>query len=89
MRHHIAEVTLPRWLGFLEKRLAGRAYFVEDRLTIADLVIWRLLGWVNGGIIDGIPVGIVESYAGLEAHFQRIDTEPEVQRCMKRYVESS
>jgi len=87
MRRRIAEGSLAKTLGFLEARLGERDYFVEDRITIADLVIWRLLGWVNGGIIDGIPEGILADYAGLQAHSDRVGREPAVAQCMARYAQ--
>lgn len=32
------------------------AYSVGSTLTVADLAIWRLVGWVDSGKLDGIPV---------------------------------
>ena len=37
-------------------------------MTIADLAMWRLLGWVAGGALDGIPKDIVESYPQLNSN---------------------
>ena len=26
-----------------------------DEVTVADLAVWRCIGWVDGGVLDGIP----------------------------------
>ena len=31
----------------------GHAY--GETLTVADIAVWRLLGWLTGGVVDGIP----------------------------------
>ena len=63
LRRRLAEEIFPRWLGFLEKRLTTNApspYFVGDQPSVADLAIWRILGWLTGGILDGIPTDLLE-----------------------------
>jgi len=32
---------------------------IGDSLTVADLAIWRLAGWLSDGILDGLPRGYV------------------------------
>ncbi len=55
---------LPRWFRYLENILSESTsdWFVENKMTIADIAMWRLLGWLISGIIDGIPTTIVDSY---------------------------
>ena len=38
----------------------------ENKMTIADISMWRLLGWLTSGIIDGIPTTIVDNYPKLK-----------------------
>tara|TARA_Y100001970_G_C13949684_1_gene707600 strand:+ start:125 stop:754 length:630 start_codon:yes stop_codon:yes gene_type:complete len=80
MRRELAEIILPRWLGFLEKILEDNNtnFFVGNSLSIADLAAWRLCGWIAGGIVDGIPVNILENYARLNAHQNKIDNLPKI-----------
>ena len=49
MRRELAEIILPRWLGFLEKILEdnNKNFFVGNSLSIADLAAWRLCGWIG------------------------------------------
>ena len=45
-------------LGGLEKICAengGCGHAVGTSLTVADIAIWRLVGWLASGVIDGIP----------------------------------
>ena len=49
-------------------------------MTIADLAIWRLFGWIFGGALDGIPLEILQSYRQINAHYQAMEEKPEI-RC--------
>lgn len=85
LRQSLATQTLPQWLGYLEALLAGNGntgYFVGNNLTIADLAIWRLLGWLRGGILDGIPSTLVDPFPLLDAHYHEIDAHPGIRSWM-------
>ena len=47
-------------------------------MTIADLAVWRLLGWIFGGALDGISLQILQSYRQINAHFQTMEEKPEL-----------
>ena len=34
----------------------------EVGLTIADIAIWRLVGWLSSGMLDGIPTNFLKNY---------------------------
>jgi glutathione S-transferase len=58
MRATLALEGLPKWFGYLEALLArngSNGFFVGDELTIADIAVWRLMGWLTGGALDGVP----------------------------------
>ena len=90
LRKSLAEGKLPQWLGYLERCLevnsssgiAASGFFVTDRLTIADLAIWRLLGWLSGGILDGIPKDIMVPFPLLKKHFAVVGNIPKVKQWM-------
>ena len=89
MRQELATETMPRWLRFLENRLQSNEetnYFLDRQLTIADLAIWRLAGWISGGHLDGIPTDILDGHPKLNIHFQSIDQHPGVHRWMAQYL---
>jgi glutathione S-transferase len=80
----LAEETLPRWFGYLEALCPDgeNTFFVGDTMTIADLAIWRLMGWFTGGFLDGIPATVVDGFPKLQAHSERIGSEPRIQQWM-------
>merc|ERR1712232_634003 len=45
-------------LSGIERLIAengNNGHVVGKFLTVADLAVWRLVGWFSGGVIDGIP----------------------------------
>jgi prostaglandin-H2 D-isomerase / glutathione transferase len=85
LRRELAESTFPKWLGFLESRLKKNTdsdYFVGNEMTIADLIIWRLNGWLSQGVLDGIPRNILDAHPGLKSHFEMIDAVPQIRAWM-------
>ena len=90
MRATIATKHLPKAFDFLEQQLehSDSHYFVEDRLTIADLVVWRVFGWFSSGILDGVPVSVLEPYVLLRAHYERISENPRIKEWMSQYSSS-
>ena len=75
---------LPRWFRYLENILSESTsdWFVENKMTIADIAMWRLLGWLVSGIIDGIPTTIVDSYPKLKNIHTNVHHHPKVQEWM-------
>ena len=88
-RRKLGTKVLPKWLGFLDNRLNQNQtskYFVGDQLSVADLAIWRVLGWLTGGILDGIPSDLLDAHPQLSAHYKRIDQLEGVRTWMTRYT---
>lgn len=75
---------LPRWFRYLENILLESTsdWFVENKMTIADIAMWRLLGWLISGIIDGLPTTIVDSYPKLKNIHTNVHHHPKVQEWM-------
>ena len=67
-RKILVNKLLPRWFRYLENLLSNEdsEWFVENKMTIADIAIWRLLGWLTSSIIDGIPTTIVDDFPKLK-----------------------
>ena len=87
MRRELSETVLPQWLGFMEKLLdtnGKTGYFVNDSLTLADLVAWRLCGWISGGIIDGIPETILDTFPLLNRHLNHISNLPKIAEWLEK-----
>jgi glutathione S-transferase len=70
MRKVLAEETLPRWAGFLERLLVanGRTGFVVgDALTVADLKLYWVADKLTNGSLDGIPQSLLDRFAAVTA----------------------
>ena len=68
-RKILATKHLPKWFQFLENLLEKNNesnFFVGNKISIADLAIWRLLGWLSSGLLDGVPTDILEPYRRLK-----------------------
>ena len=77
-RKTLVDTELTKYLKFIESKLIvqGNEYFSDQRLTIADLKIVPLIGWINSGSLDHIPTDLVEKVAPkLNLHAQRIAKE--------------
>ncbi len=64
-RKKLSEETLPKWFGFLENLLQenkSSEWFAGDTMSVADLAIWRLLGWIISGKLDQVPTTIVDLF---------------------------
>ena len=85
LRTELGTETLPRWLGFLEARLKLNApsdYFVGDSMTVADLAVWRLMDWLTGGILDGIPSTLADNQSALLKHQKTIGDRDDIRKWM-------
>ena len=91
LRMNLATKIFPRWLGMLEARIGANGssgFFVGDSITVADLVIWRLLGWLRAGILDGIPTDLLDDFPGLLGHQDMVSNHPGVVAWMQRTADS-
>ena len=82
-RKLLVNKLLPRWFRYLENLLSEdeSAWFVE-KMSIADVAIWRLLGWLTSGIIDGIPTSIIDDFPKLKNVHHQVHTHTKVQEWM-------
>jgi glutathione S-transferase len=80
-REALAAGSLPRYLQQLEARLKGGGgeWFVEKRLTVADLKCFLFVRWLKSGALDHIPADIVDRNAPLLAkHLERVKNHPKI-----------
>ena len=82
-RKVLVSKLLPRWFRYLENLLSedNSTWFVE-KMTIADIAMWRLIGWLTSGIIDGIPTSVVDDFPKLKNIHHQVHTHPKVQEWM-------
>jgi len=70
MRKVLADETLPRWGGYLERLLVanGRTGFVVgNSLTVADLKLHWVIDKLTNGSLDGIPKTVLNRFDALTA----------------------
>ena len=73
--------SMPIYLGWLQNQLLahGGKFFADNRLTVADLMVFVDVRGLNSGRLDHVPADLVESVApALNAHMQRIAQTPAI-----------
>ena len=80
-REALAEGPIRLFLETLQAKLErGGDYYVENRVTIADIKVFVWIRSLRAGILDYIPGDIVESVAPkLAAHCDRVAAHPGIQ----------
>jgi glutathione S-transferase len=80
-RTKLAEGWLPTYLRGLGELLerGGGEFFADGRLTVADLKVFGLTGWLTHGALDHVPAEIVQqTAANLVDHAARVGQAPQV-----------
>jgi glutathione S-transferase len=80
-REALATGSIAHFLRQFEARLkaGGGEWFVENRLTVADLKCFLLVRWLKSGMLDHIPADIVHRHAPLlAAHMERVQNQPKI-----------
>ncbi len=80
-REALAAGPIPRFLQQIEARLkaGGGEWFVEKRLTVADIKCFVSVRWLKSGALDHIPGDIVDTHAPLLAkHLERVKSHPKI-----------
>lgn len=80
-REQLATGAIPRFLDQLQLRLqaGGGEYFVDQRLTVADLKVMGLVRWLRSGALDHIPKDTVDRVApALVQHAERVAAHPKI-----------
>ena len=75
VRKVLAEETLPRWGGYLERLLVanGRTGFVAgDSLSVADLKLHWIIEKLTNGSLDGVPKTVLDGFPALTAWRQNV-----------------
>ena len=80
MRAELSANELPTYLGYLQAIMDANnsEWFVGDDMTIADLAVWSLLGWIASGVIDDISSEVIRPFKGLVRLYNEINKNPRV-----------
>ena len=81
MRQELSKNDLPKYFGYLEDLLEDEnIWFAENRMTIADIAIWRLMGWLKSGVIDDIPQDITDDFNKLNRVYSEVNNNTDIKR---------
>ena len=59
-------------------------YLASNNLSIADIAIWRLMGWLTSGNVDGVPLDILKSYNNISKICLLVDSNSKVNEWIKK-----
>merc|ERR1712110_1013784 len=89
-RAKLATEKLPKYFAALERLLnenGSTGFYAGNTMTVADLAMWRMLGWFKGGALDGISKKVFDEYSLVLEHYYSIDAQPEIRKWMEtRYA---
>jgi glutathione S-transferase len=85
MREKLAQGALTRKISFLEELLENEKgdWFVGKQITIADIAIWRLLGWLTSGMVDYIPDTLLSNFPNLKRVCSNVGNHSKVKEWIK------
>ena len=80
MRKELTSNELPTYFGYLQDILSANSsdWFVGENMTIADLAVWSLLGWIASGVIDDISAEVIQPFDGLVKLYNEINKNPRI-----------
>ena len=87
-RKELADFILPKYLKALEKIMTengSTGFYVGNSMTIADIAMWRMWGWLNGGIVDGLPTSLLDPYPQILANNKATGEHPQISEWMKNH----
>ena len=72
--------VLGRKLQILDKNIADDSDWVlGSSMGLADIAIWRLMGWLSSGMLDGIPTTLLTGYPKISRVCSAVDVHPKIQ----------
>ena len=78
-RRILAEGELKRKLDILEDNIsANQTWIVGKEMTIADIAIWRGIGWLASDLVAGIPQPYFVNYPKITKIFKNVDNHPKI-----------
>ena len=84
-REELVGGELKTKLKMLEENLIDSgAWSVGSNMSIADLALWRNMGWLVSGTIDGIPKNLLHEFQKIKGICSLVDEHPEVVEWMSR-----
>jgi glutathione S-transferase len=84
-RQELYKGELARKLEMLDKNIRDESDWVLGfDLGLADIAIWRLMGWLSCGILDGIPTDLIRAFPRISRVCLAVDEHPKIQQWVAR-----
>jgi len=84
-RQELSKGELPRKLKMLERSIAENSdWIVESDISIADIAIWRFMGWISSGTIDGISTDLLTDFPKIRRVCLAVDAHQKVQEWIEK-----
>ena len=86
MREDLSKNDLPRYFSYLEDLLSNNKsqWFVGHKMSIADIAIWRISGWLTSGIIDDIPKNLIDKFDNLKNLYLLVDNDKKIKEWVSK-----
>ena len=89
-RRILAEGELKRKLDMLEDSIsANQTWMVGKEMTIADIAIWRGIGWLASDLVAGIPQPYFVNYLKITKIFKNVDKHPKIREWVRKTYPSN
>ena len=76
---------LKKKLNMLENCIPEDLEWVaSNKISIADIAIWRLIGWFTSGVIDGFPKDMIAVFPKLRSLCLAVDNHEKVQKWIQK-----
>mgnify|MGYP001158304375 CR=1 FL=1 len=84
-RLKLVATALPNKIRYVEEQLERDAqeWFVGESMTIADIAMWRLFGWLTSGMIDYFPTNLLAPFPKLRRVCNKVNEQPKVSEWVK------
>ena len=85
MREELSKNDLPKYFGYLENLLSEDCeWFADNKMTIADIALWRLMGWLKSGFLDDIPSDITDKSEKLSRLFSAVNNNSGIKKWVSK-----
>ena len=84
-RRELSRGDLARKLRMLDKNITDDGdWVVQPSMGLADIAIWRLMGWLSSGTVDGIPTNILKDFPKITRVCSAVDTNTKIQEWVRQ-----
>ena len=84
-REKLAEGELARKLNILERNIQDEGdWTLGSSMGLEDIAIWRLMGWLSSGVVDGIPSNILHVFPKITRVCLAVDKQPKIKEWITR-----